>query len=192
MIGSLLFKLGVLKVTKDEAKKLLYEMHDNLADSISQEFSVDGINKNRQKAEIKMFFWFVGGIPLIPKYRDTPFFDVVHNNIYEVIFSEVFEEINSDDSSTKYLSDIYDSRDDFYQKLRKSNNPYELEGLLNSVSKFIYENPFSQSDNLTNDFLGGMMDFGGGMKRTLYIGSLLKNVVPTYSKSMKRLFKLVK
>ena len=193
MIGNLLFKIGIFKVTKDEAKNLLYEMHDNLADLVSKELPND-VNLSEQKAEVKMFFWFMGGLPLIPHFQDKPFFDIVHNNIYEVIFSEVLDEINNDEHFLTHddISEIYDIRDEFYEKLRRSKNTHEIQRLLNKVGEFIYEKPFDTTQDVSNDFLSGMLDFTGGMRKTIHISSLLNNVVPTYSKSMKRLFKLVK
>lgn len=193
MIGNLLFKIGVFKVSRDEAKDLLYKMHENLAESINLQYS-DDVNSSEQKAEVKMFFWFMGGLPLIPKYQDKPFFQIVHNNIYEVIFSEVLDEINNDEHFLTHddISEIYDSRHEFYKSLRTTNSTHEIQRLLKTVSEFIYTSPFVVSENETNDFLSGMLDFTGGMEKTIYISSLLKNVVPTYNKSMKRLFKLVK
>ena len=194
MIGNLLFKLGVFKISKEESKSVLYKIHDSIADSIKQDGVVDDIDVSEQRAEVKMFFWFMGGLPLIPQFQDKPFFDVVHNNIYEVIFSEVLEEIRNDEHFLTFddVSDIYDLRNEFYQKLRNSKNSYELQRLLKKVSEYMFETPFSKEESETENFLNSLTDFKGGMDKSIYINELMKNVVPVYEKSMRAMFKKVK
>lgn len=192
MLSSLLLKLGLIKISEKQSLEALEEIHRLIADSMLKDNVIDEDIESEQRAEAKMLFWFLGGEQLQRKNQKSRFGQIVHDNIFGIIFEEVSEDVKkgfknyTDDD----LFEIYKSRGKHYSSYYQSKS---LMSFAQTTERLLYKRPFSvlsekesfndTLDSFENDF------FAIGQTQIL---TTIKEVVPKYRQSLTKLYKYTK
>ncbi len=200
MLNNLLFNLGLRKIPKEKSREFLFELHNHVANLIVEDELLDNDRISEHRAEIKMFFWFLGGLPLHIKFQRSIFFDVVHNEILTVLFQEI---ISDSRKGKLFITDedmncIYRLRNDFYKEFQSNKDGFRIQGFLRKINKYLFESPFHEYyTNKKHENKDEIIDFSGELLggvepyliKPVYINELIKNMLPMYIKSIKKLYK---
>lgn len=189
----LLIKLGLWKLSHEEYFKYLSRYHDDLANTIIEKFSSENnlIKEDRNKSicEIKTFFWLYGQHTLQENLSN----DLFDRTMKHFRINIVFSSINEHDYTDSYIQSFFRERSEFYRNGFSSLSEGEKIPSINSFYKQIetlwFEKPFAAIKEIQEPSIINF-DIFNQLKGTAKISSLLSNLMPTYTESLKDFIKM--
>lgn len=178
-VNNLRIKFKLVK--EQNITPILNNVHISFVEVITDEIEIREEIIKEQKAEIIMFFWFLGVVPFLKGNENETLKKTLKENEYEFIFDDLKDEYDN-----TVFDDIFAKRKGFYNKLINSKSDLNLQYYLKKASNFIFVEPFEDISEDEN-YLEFDNDFIKSFEKNENISVLYNNLLPKYIEILKKI-----